>query len=310
MSAQETLLLALKGTQESFHELKKVVQAAEQLDQKVILLVIAYNESLDSHYWFDGEGKQQAQDSYCQSLLLDMQNILEKFNLGSAEATVPIELKVIWGKRLHEVVRDYCQEHPVDWVAKACEQHSLVERVFFTHSDWHLIREIDKPLWLIKTLEPYKNPLLAVAVDPTQSNDKPHSLDIELIQSAKSLAERFGGSYSVMHAYDPIPPTLLTDIGTAAAQEITEQIASQHRQAFRILMDQQQVAESQQYLVEDDVHHALPEWLQRKGAELLLIGAVKRSKVDQWLLGSTAERLLESVETDILVLKPKDNLDL
>lgn len=297
---ENNMLVVLRGDREHYPELEKIGKTASLLGNAVHLLVIAYNASLDSHYWFDQEGKDKAQESYCHKLSQSLEAEVEGLKALGVEA----KCEVVWSKRLHEAVADYCDKNPVDWVVKACDQHSLVERVFFTHSDWHLIREVDRPLWLIKNAEPFQNPLLAVAVDPAQAHDKPQSLDVELVQSGKALSEKLRGRFKVMHAYDPIPPTLLTDIGSTAAQEITEQVAQQHRKAFESLMEQKGILEPEQYLVEDDVHHALPEWLKQQQASLLLIGAVKRSKFNQWLLGSTAERLLESVETDILVLKP------
>ena len=41
-----------------------------------------------------------------------------------------------------------------------------------------------------------------------------------------------------------------------------------------------------------------------RGIDLLLMGAVSRSHLDRALLGNTAERILEAVHCDLLVLKP------
>ncbi|OOK86569.1 universal stress protein, partial [Pseudomonas aeruginosa] len=42
--------------------------------------------------------------------------------------------------------------------------------------------------------------------------------------------------------------------------------------------------------------------------DLLLMGAVARGHLDNALIGQTAERVLEEVECDLLVLKPTNDI--
>ena len=42
------------------------------------------------------------------------------------------------------------------------------------------------------------------------------------------------------------------------------------------------------------------------GVNILVMGAISRSKIDRLLLGSTAEKIIDAVECDILILKPDE----
>jgi len=50
----------------------------------------------------------------------------------------------------------------------------------------------------------------------------------------------------------------------------------------------------------------LPRFVETLGAALLVMGAVSRSRLQEVFLGSTAERVLDRVGCDVLVVKPPD----
>ena len=50
----------------------------------------------------------------------------------------------------------------------------------------------------------------------------------------------------------------------------------------------------------------LPRVAESLGASLLVMGAVSRSRLQEIFLGSTAERVLDRIACDVLVVKPGD----
>ena len=61
--------------------------------------------------------------------------------------------------------------------------------------------------------------------------------------------------------------------------------------------------------LEGDPEEALPDFLEKEKVDLLIMGAVSRSRLDSALIGHTAERLLDSVSCDVLVIKPDGFVD-
>lgn len=51
---------------------------------------------------------------------------------------------------------------------------------------------------------------------------------------------------------------------------------------------------------------ALPRKLESLQADLLVMGAVSRSRLRELFVGSTAERVLDRLHCDVLVVKPGD----
>jgi universal stress protein E len=50
----------------------------------------------------------------------------------------------------------------------------------------------------------------------------------------------------------------------------------------------------------------IPRVVERLGADVLVMGAVSRSRLQELFVGSTAERILEHISCDVLVVKPGD----
>jgi universal stress protein E len=57
-------------------------------------------------------------------------------------------------------------------------------------------------------------------------------------------------------------------------------------------------------LDEREVIVSLPAFLAEQDASVLVMGAVSRSALDRFLVGSTAEKLLDIVDQDVLIIKP------
>jgi nucleotide-binding universal stress UspA family protein len=52
------------------------------------------------------------------------------------------------------------------------------------------------------------------------------------------------------------------------------------------------------------IENSLPKLLDKLDASVVVMGAISRSGIDRVLIGSTAERLLDLIETDVLIIKP------
>ncbi|MCY4356766.1 MAG: universal stress protein [Gammaproteobacteria bacterium] len=49
---------------------------------------------------------------------------------------------------------------------------------------------------------------------------------------------------------------------------------------------------------------SLPVTVEKLGAELIVMGAISHSRIDELLVGNTAERVLDSLECDVLLHHP------
>ncbi len=223
---------------------------------------------------------------------------------------VKVLAKAAWDTPLHEgIVREVLRREPV-LVMKDTHFHSALSRTLFTNTDWHLIRECPAPLWLTREEPLADRPVILACVDPVHEHDKPAALDERILGEAGRFAESLGGELHAVHCYDTRPAitaagAFAAPAAAAAVEGITREIRDTHTQQFTALTAAHGIPTDRAHLVTGSAAEVLPEVARRLNAGLVVMGAVARSRLQQAVVGSTAERVLDRLPCDVLVVKPE-----
>ena len=220
-----------------------------------------------------------------------------------------VNTMAVWGKRFERHILKAIQDQRPDVVLKTGQHHSVMKRLLLTNSDWFLIRYCPVPLWLVKQPDtPLRN--ICAAVDPLHETDKPAALDRKLVETARGLASVTGATVHAAHCYNPLPHTLAFDTGLVADYDgYAAQIEHQHADALSAFADELGLTSAQRHLLRGFPEQAIPEFVTQNGIDLLVMGAISRSRLENALVGHTAERLLEEVPCDMLIIKPDGFVD-
>ena len=212
---------------------------------------------------------------------------------------------------LHEGLLKHVRNTTADLVVKDTHHHSLLRRTLITNTDWHLIRGCAAPLLLTKSIPWRKVPTIVVALDPGHVNDKPATLDRNLLAWGDFLRKQLQGTLHAAHAYIPAPiliaagetmPSLMGVITT----ELLEAEKGETLTAICDLASGVQLELANLHLQLGTAGAYLPDLTSQLNADILVAGAVSRSGVARLFIGSTAEQILENATCDILVVKPLD----
>jgi universal stress protein E len=74
--------------------------------------------------------------------------------------------------------------------------------------------------------------------------------------------------------------------------------------AVAALLAEQRYPPEAAELVEGMAVEVLPGWCEERAVDILVVGAVSRSRLLEAVLGSTAERLLDRIPSDLLAVRP------
>jgi len=182
----------------------------------------------------------------------------------------------------------------------------MIMAIWLSLTDWDLLRYSSLPVLLVKSRRPYRKPCLLSAVDPTHAFAKPAKLDAEILRTADQFRSALHGTMHVVHAFVPTPadakPSELLD---PDATHILEARARAHARArLDPLLKNVQIARSAKHLVGEHPINAVPRLARRIGCDIVVMGAISRSGLKRIFIGNTAERMLDSLECDVLVVKP------
>ena len=222
------------------------------------------------------------------------------------EEGLKIRLRVRWDYPVHEsIVREALREKS-DLVVAASHRHTRLARVVLSNTDWQLIRVCPVPLLFVKTARPYERSRILAAVDPLHAHAKPAALDADILAAANQLAGAFNGLLHAIHVYqlatpftsgvlmEPVP--LPVDVEAKQLERI--------RREFDSLVDRYELPPRRRHLRAGSAAQEIAEVAEHIAAGIVVMGAVSRSGLKRLFVGNTAERMIDHLGCDVLVLKP------
>jgi len=269
------------------------------------LFICYYNEYLSGDRLFDSPSLEKAR----QEIIGGHEKRLETLAEPLREAGIEVTTNAVWDHPLYEGVVRHAAATGADVVFKDTHHHSAVSRALLTNTDWNLIRACAVPLWLVKPQDIADHPVFIAAIDPLNEHDKPAALDDEILVLCKALAEASGGEVRAFHSYDP---RIAVATATANAyipvslpfDEIEKQMREQHEKRFNEVIDFHGIEKDKSHLVAGLTHEELPELSEKVNADVVVMGAVSRNRWKRLFIGATAERTLEYLPCDLLIVKP------
>jgi universal stress protein E len=241
-------------------------------------------------------------------LTINLQPMLEDLAGPLRQSGLQVTTDTAFADRLHEGLLDRITAVKPDLVVKDTHHHSLARRTIVTNTDWHLIRECPAPLLLTKNVAWAARPTLLAAIDPEHVNDKAAALDQEILSWSSRVRDALHGQLHAVHAFIPlaIATTAATGAplaGTLATPELIRDEETQKRQRISQLATRDGLAAADIHVSLGTAGDVLPRVAQEVNADIIVMGAIARSPIKRLFIGNTAERVLEHLPCDALIVK-------
>ena len=229
--------------------------------------------------------------------------------------------KVLIGTPFLEIIREVLRNGR-DLVIKIPEHQDWLDRLFGS-DDMHLLRKCPCPVWLIKPQAPknYRHILAAVDVDdayPSQEMESRRALNAQVLEMASSLSLTESADLHIGHVWDAIGESALRSSAfiRKSKEEIdayVEQVKRQHSDNLNALLhevasgqgrDALDYLEPKLHLVKGWARKEIPALAKQIEADLVIMGTVARTGVPGFIMGNTAETILNQVDCSVLAIKP------
>lgn len=242
------------------------------------------------------------------------QTMLDHYADQARSAGATVSAEVVNERPIAEAVLKRALDLDPLFVVKGTHFHSVAERSIFVDTDWHLMRNCPYPLWLVKPREMRDKPIIVAAVDPTHSHDKPAVLDQLIVDLARQVAEQTDGDVHLLHTYQR-----LVGIGKAATRtfkpieipidELDQKTRREHREKLDELAKANGIDEDHTHQLPGSTREILPTFVRAHGIDLVVMGALARWSLKRAVIGSTAERVMDHLPCDILVVRGRSDAD-
>jgi len=286
----EKVLVVIDPDRETQLALDKALYLEKLSEFELKLIACEYSQHLVEGYYFDSVQIPQLMEDYLEERRAALTALTEPLR----EQGLTVQSDAYWGHPPFESIVLETLAYQPGLVVHSTRRHSKLSRMFLSNEDWQLVRTCPSPLWLVKEKRWKTKPVLLAAVDPKHARGKPAGLDHEIVRFSEQLAECIDADLHIMHSYCQIP---LSGTYPAQAQE-------EHEAAFTQLMSDFDIPKDHQHLVEQAADYALQSLEKKLDVDLIVMGAISRSRLSDAFIGNTAEKVLDYLESDVLIIKP------
>lgn len=233
---------------------------------------------------------------------------------------INVQARVLIGTPFLEIIREVLGNGH-DLLIKTAETWDWQDRLFGS-DDMHLLRKCPCPVWLIKpqTLKAYRRILAAVDVDdacPPQEMESRHALNRQLLEMASSLALADFADLHIVHAWDASGESVMRGAVMRMPEEkiraYIEQERLHHATNLDVLLrevpaiagqDALDYLKPRMHLVKGWARKEIPALAKQIKADLVVMGTVGRTGVPGFIVGNTAETILNQIDCSVLAIKP------
>lgn len=260
------------------------------------------------------------------AMAADLQTALIEEQTQKLEALVEphrkrlqVEIRVLVGTPFLQIIREILLERH-DLIIKIPERQDWLNR-FFSSDDMHLMRKCPCPVWLIKPQAPkaYRQILAAVDVDdyPPEEKESRRSLNHQIIDIASSLALADAAELHVVHVWEAVGESAMHGAFMHKSEQKIAAYVEGIRQrqvhnldtllrdvADRGGKDSLDYLQPHKHLVKGWARKEIPALARKIDADLIVMGTVARTGVPGFIMGNTAETILNQIDCSVLAIKP------
>ena len=298
------------------YALERAVALAENNKARVTVVTVAEPARISVRVSQEGADLATLQERLTDARSQYLNTLIESY-----KTRVEIKTKVLSGTPFLEVVREVLR-NAHDLVIKCPESPDWLKR-FFSGDDMHLLRKCPCPVWIVKpqTGESKHRILAAVDVDdsyPPEELKARQALNRTVMELAGSLSVSEFAELHVVNAWEAIGESLFREGAFLRKPEeevdaYVEDIRRHFTQLLDALMkemgaklgqDAMDFIKPQTYMPKGPARKEIPELARRLQVDCIVMGTVARTGIRGFIMGNTAETILEQIDCSVLAIKP------
>ena len=303
MSNFRNILFVSHGLGGEDEALKQVLQlaSANQASLRVLIACPSFPDSL-------GEYKASYEKSITEQMEKAIKTAKSALKISKKKLNIPIELEL--GPAPDVYIIRYVLRHSHDLVIKQAEANS--DQRGFKAVDMGLLRKCPCPLFIVRPAKhPVKELRIAVAIDPKDQETVSRGLSLDLLKYAASLTRYYSGQLYIVSCWIFRPEEYLRDsiwikVKESELNQMLLDEKAEHDKALRSIIKDANIGDHYQIHLEKGFpEEAIPAFVESNEIDILVMGTVARTGISSFIIGNTAENILQKINCSLLALKPK-----
>lgn len=212
------------------------------------------------------------------------------------------------GKPVVEIT-SYSHEKKLDVLLIEPDSREGISRFFYGSLPLSLMRQTPCPIWVVKNPVAESYQRIMIAVDP-EEEDTGSQLNDKLIQIGATYAKQQTAECYLVTAWRLPLENMLNGPFIHTSPEELEKLKDEQKakraRAFEKLQSQHKelLQGCQTRMLNGDPCYVIPEFVREQKIDLVVMGTLGRSGIKGFLIGNTAEAIINQIECSIMTVKP------
>lgn len=232
---------------------------------------------------------------------------------------IPISSKVLTGVDFLVLIREVLSKKIDLLIKTAAEEEGIMGRLFGS-SDMHLLRKCPCPVWLIKSGRQghYQKIMAAVDFDPFDNKPEDDALNQRILEMSTALALSDFSELHIIHVWHAYGESNMRSglayQPKAYVDGYVDRIHAKHQHfldkfvADIVDQGEKEVVDYLKpkiHLVKGFARDMIPETVKDQQIDLIIMGTVGRTGIPGFIMGNTAETVLNRIDCSVLAVKPE-----
>lgn len=300
MKDYKKILVVINPTTDHQAALARAIELASKSQAQITAFLSIFDFSYEMTSILSSTDREAMRQGVIEQRVAWLQAVIDK----SKHSNIAINTQVVWHNRPFESIIQYAIEGNYDLIVKGTHEHDKLKAVIFTPTDWHLMRKAPMPVLMVKEHDWPKNGKILCAVNVASDDSDQQNLNVKIIRYANDLAKKFSAHVHLVNGYPGTPVNLAIELPDFDVNAYNDNVRMQHEQRIQYLASENNISIDNCHVVEGLPEDVIPELAQKIDAELVILGTVGRTGFSAALIGNTAEHVIDSINCDLLALKP------
>ncbi|ALQ54483.1 MAG: universal stress protein E [Pseudoalteromonas tetraodonis] len=298
METIKRIIAVIDPTKDDQNALARSIDLAKKSGASITAFMTVYDFSYEMTTMLSGDEREAMRKAVLKDRELWLKDLVSPYQ------NININTQVIWHNRPYEAIINTVINDKYDLVIKGTHQHGALKAVIFTPTDWHLVRKCPTPVLFVKDMAWPAHGNILAAVNAVSENDQHLSLNKRIIKDAQFLCELANAKLNLVNAYPATPVNIAIEIPEFNPGLYNESVKKHHIESTNELANEFNLTSDQCFIEEGLPEDVIPDVAKRLNSELVVIGTVGRTGLSAALVGNTAEHVIDSLDCDVLALKP------
>ncbi|MFA5941466.1 MAG: universal stress protein [Sinimarinibacterium sp.] len=222
------------------------------------------------------------------------------------ELGIKVDTQIVRGRQTDRQLASAVAALSPDLVIRDVHREQAIRRVILGSRDWAFIAVCPSPLLLVHDVPIHKPRRVLAAIDPVHDRNTKGRLNERIVETAVGLAIQCDAEVHLIHVFEGLSGRAAHAAAYShiAFEQAHRDLSTQRRHALDTFASRFSVPEECKYFLDGDPVAEISRFVASHAIDVVVAGYGSRGPIESLAMGSVAERLLQAVDSDVLIVHP------